>query len=515
MRLLVLCPALLSLLAVHAQPGSPDPTFGGDGTVVVDIGNGSNDQAHDVAFQTDGKAVMVGYTGTSNQDFCVVRLHPDGTLDNSFGGDGKVTTEVNGVSDRARSVAIQADGRIVVAGHVVAGGGYDIALVRYHPDGTLDNGFSADGKLTIDVDGDDLALSVVVQPDGRILAAGRSESTDHERFTLVRLLEDGTPDPAFGNGGIAQAAFLPEDDATGWDIALQPDGKVVMVGHASDGTYQQFAMARFNADGTLDADFGSGGTATFGLGIADDIARAVALQLDGGIVVTGYTSDGINEQYLAIRLLANGILDPSFGSTGSVALPVTGHDTPHGVVVQPDGRIVLAGYSHTGIQRVFSSVRLNVDGSPDNTYDSDGMLLLPVGSVEDRCFNLTLAPNGRLAMVGYSDGSNSTDFALAMVLSGLSMGVEDPGTHAVVMTASPNPVIDRTTLILDLPRAMHLDARLLDAQGRAVRSICERCPFPAGQNRMPLDLTGLAAGPYTAVVLATSEPVAVLRLFKR
>jgi uncharacterized delta-60 repeat protein len=509
MRALSILPVLLPLCAAIAQPGSPDTGFNGDGIVKIDINGGSNDLAQDVIFQSDGKAVIAGFTGLTNQDFCLIRLLPDGSLDNSFGGDGKVTTEVNGASDRARAVTVQPDGKIIAAGHTHVGATDDIAVLRYNPDGALDNGFGINGRVIVDVDGDDRALSVVLQGDGKILAAGHSESDEHERFTLLRLLADGTPDPDFGTAGIAQAAFLPEDDATGWDAALQPDGKIVMVGHASDGTYQQFAMARFNTNGSLDAGFGTGGTVTVDLGSADDIAHSVAVQGDGKIVVAGYSSNGINEHYLAMRLLSDGTLDPAFGSGGTVETSVSGYDTPHGVVVQPDGRIVLAGYSHNGMQRVFSSVRLLEDGSLDATYDGDGKVLLPIGTVEDKCFNLALAPNGSLAMVGYSDGSNSADYTLVMVLSGLNMGVLDTGAGRSVLFAYPNPVGEQVTLAFDLPKALILDARLLDEQGRELRRWAESHVFHAGTNHLEMDMSGLPGGHYTAVLRAGEATVSV------
>lgn len=509
MRPVLLLPTLLLLHTVAAQPGVPDSAFNGNGIVVTDISSGSNDLAQDVTFQSDGKAVIAGFTGLTNQDFCLIRLLPDGSLDNSFGGDGKVTTEVNGASDRARAVTVQPDGKIIAAGHTHVGATDDIAVVRYNPDGALDNGFGINGRVIVDVDGDDRALSVVLQGDGKILAAGHSESDEHERFTLLRLLADGTPDPDFGTAGIAQAAFLPEDDATGWDAALQPDGKIVMVGHASDGTYQQFAMARFNTNGSLDAGFGTGGTVTVDLGSADDIAHSVAVQGDGKIVVAGYSSNGINEHYLAVRLLSDGTLDPAFGSGGTVETSVSGYDTPHGVVVQPDGRIVLAGYSHNGMQRVFSSVRLLEDGSLDATYDGDGKVLLPIGTVEDKCFNLALAPNGSLAMVGYSDGSNSADYTLVMVLSGLNMGVLDTGAGRSVLFAYPNPVGEQVTLAFDLPKALILDARLLDEQGRELRRWAESHVFHAGANHLEMDMSGLPGGHYTAVLRAGETTLSV------
>lgn len=508
--LMATCPFL-----AMGQPGMPDTQFNGNGIVSVNFGPGSIDVAWDVAFQSDGKAVIAGLTGQGNQDFAVVRLNPDGSMDNTFGGGGKTTTEVAGANDRGRAVAIQADGKIVVVGHARLGGSDDFAVVRYLADGTLDNTFDGDGRAVTDIDGEDRALAVAIQPDGKIMACGISDNSTNVRFRLFRYNGDGSPDLGFGGGtGTAVAAFLPEDNATAWDLALQPDGKIVVAGYANNGTYNDVAVARFNNDGSLDSGFGSGGLVVVPVASADDLGHAVELQPDGKIVVAGYAQDDQGEEhFIGVRLLPDGTLDNGFDGDGVVSIQALSYGQAYGVVVQPDGFLVLAGHSHNGTQRVFSSVRCSATGTLDPDYDGDGMMSLPVGTYGE-CYGATLAPDGGIALVGYAEGNNSSDFALVKVLSGLNLGVVDPRSDAQVALIHPNPVVDRTRLSFDLLRTAPFDLVLVDEQGRTVRTYFTGRLFPAGNNQVEMDLAGLPSGAYTLVLNGGSTSRSV-RLVKQ
>lgn len=483
---------------LNAQTGTPDGTFNGNGILTVDINPGSNDIAWNMAFQPDGKAVVAGGVGVTNKDFALVRINPDGSLDAGFGGDGKVTTDLGSMDDNARAVAVQADGKIVAVGHVKIGNNKDFALVRYNPDGSLDNSFGGDGIVTKDLYEDDLALGMTIQPDGKILACGSSDDGIGARFSVARFNTDGSPDLGFGGGtGHAFAYFPPENNATAWNLALQPDGMIVLAGYANDGTYQDMAVARFDADGVLDPAFDGDGMVTIPIGPAHDIAHAIALQADGKIVLAGYAEDGLGgEQFAAARLNPDGSLDLGFDADGIALISIEGHDQAHGLVVQPDGLIVLGGYAHTGVQRVFASARLGADGVLDPTYDGDGRMSMPVGTQDDRCYGLALAPNGNIGMVGYSDGNNAADFAVVMLLSGLNLGLGNPAAPGNSLLIYPDPAGERATLGFTFAEAARSDCSLRDAQGRMVRTFFRSRSFPAGKHQVELDLSGLAPGAY-------------------
>src|SRR5262245_31161308 len=254
--------ALVLILAqlIWAAAGSLDPTFGSGGRALTDFSSGSTDDALAIAIQpSDGKIVVVGMSDANDNgdfDFAVSRYNTDGTLDTSFGTGGIVLTDfADGSDDEAFGVAIQpADGKIVVVGL----SDFSIAVARYSPDGTLDASFGKDhtGKVTTNftADSTDLAVAVSIQPaDGKIIVAGRTDANFTDQFALVRYNPDGTPDKSFNSDGkIIVPWFSPNssDDATA--VAIPSDGKIVVVGTTTDANgSNQLALVRYRPTGTL------------------------------------------------------------------------------------------------------------------------------------------------------------------------------------------------------------------------------------------------------------------------
>ena len=306
-------------LVRYNADGSLDTTFGGgDGIVTTPIGAGSEDGTS-VAVQSDGKILVAGFSdnGTDN-DFAVVRYNADGSLDASFGGgDGIVTTSVGLSHDQASGMQILSDGKILVSGTTVTSGNSDFALVQYNADGTLDTSFGGGDGIVVTAasSGTDQALSLAVQSDGKILVGGYSAVGGSWDFTVVRYNADGTLDTSFSGDGIATAALGAFTDK-GTSLVLQADGKVIIVGHVFNGTNYDIGLARFNTDGTLDVSFGGGdGTVTMAVGSGDDYAYDVKVQADGKIVVSGSTYNGSNDDLLLVRFNPDGSLDTTFDLT--------------------------------------------------------------------------------------------------------------------------------------------------------------------------------------------------------
>jgi uncharacterized delta-60 repeat protein len=303
----------------YTRRGRLDPTFGGDGRVITDVSRG-DDQANGVAIQADGKIVVAGRSGKDNRKFALVRYNTDGTLDSTFAEDGKVTTDFTNARDQANAVAIQADGKIVAVGR---SGGADFAVARFNTDGALDATFGGDGKVTTDfTHGDDPANAVAVQPDGKIVAAGGGPK-------LARYNIDGTLDPTFGGDGkvipvlTCCPAFVSVYDAT-----LQSNGKIITAGEwfecfAAGDCEDDVVVTRYDSDGTLDTTFASGGVA---FGICGR-ANAVALQADGKIVAAGVVDCGGGDKalgdFVIERLDADGARDGTFGNRGDVLTSFT------------------------------------------------------------------------------------------------------------------------------------------------------------------------------------------------
>jgi len=351
-------------LSRYNQDGTLDQTFGSGGKQTTDF-FGQLDVAYAVAIQTDGKIVLVGLTYSSTDpatvDFALARYNADGSLDQGFGSGGKQTTDFFGGVDAAYAIAIQGDGRLVVAGYALHTSDYstgDFALARYNPDGTLDQSFGSGGKQTTDFFGNlDSVSGLTIQPDGKIVAAGyarNSADTSTDDFALARYNQDGALDQTFGSGGKQTTDFFGHEDAAE-GVTLQADGKILLAGqtyHGDDNSTSDFALARYNPDGTLDQGFASGGRQTTDFFGALDSAYAIAVQSDGKIALVGtarHTSDPSTSDFALARYNQDGSLDQSFGSAGKQTSDFFGNlDGADGVAIQPDGKIVLAGIAlHT------------------------------------------------------------------------------------------------------------------------------------------------------------------------
>ena len=221
---------LIPALCAGQQAGDLDSSFSNDGKQNTDLGINYDDWGYSAAIQADGKILVAGYSAIgSNSDFALVRYNTDGSLDASFNGDGIQTTAIGSGDDEGSSVAIQADGKIVVAGRSFTGSNYDFAIVRYNSDGSLDNSFSGDGKQTTAIgSGRDQGSSVAIQADGKIVVAGYSYNGTNFDFALVRYNSDGSLDISF-NGDGKQTTPIGSDDICS-SVAIQADGKIVLVG---------------------------------------------------------------------------------------------------------------------------------------------------------------------------------------------------------------------------------------------------------------------------------------------
>ncbi len=304
-------------LARYNSDGSFDTSFGTGGQVVTDFGS---TVPFGMLIQPDGKIVLTGGAG-NGASFAVARFNTDGSFDTSFGTDGKVTTDFSGSTYVAGyGVAGTPDGKIVVAGikeFVGSGFDYDFAVARYNDDGSLDTSFGAGGKVTTDfASTDDIPYTVAVQADGKIVLAGITDPGNAANFGLVRYNVDGSLDASFGTGGKVSTDFGANLEP-GNGVTIQADGKIIVAGFTVVGpSNADFALARYNSDGSLDASFGTGGKVTTGFGSNSEVAIAVVMQPDGKIVVTGSTASGIagtGADFATVRYNGDGSLDTSFG----------------------------------------------------------------------------------------------------------------------------------------------------------------------------------------------------------
>jgi len=383
--------------------GMVDPSFGTNGRVRTQIGGFSF--ARDVALQADGKAVVVGFANDGVQKFAVARYNTNGSLDSSFGNGGIVTTRIeNAIRNDAFGVAIQSDGKIVAAGESYNGVDYDIALARYHLDGSLDTSFDGDGIVVTDLGLREVGRALAMQSDGKIVVAGndygdgRSASSD---VLLVRYNSNGSLDGSFDGDGIALLDVGAQDEAT--SMALRNDGKILVAGNRTFSVDQrQFFVARFNTTGVVDPSFGDNGSVVthFGLGpYADDMT----LQSDGKIVVVGLNGGQSNQIVAIARYTPQGELDTTFGDgDGKITSPLGfAFSGARGVVVQRDGKIVVAGTTSTTTED-FLVARFNSDGSVDTLFGDNGSAAVDFSGTHDRSNTVALQDDGRIVIAGVS-----------------------------------------------------------------------------------------------------------------
>ena len=398
-----------------AFPGAPDATFGsGFGTVITPIGSGT-DVAYSLALQPDGMIVVAGACSNgTDYDFCLARYLANGALDTNFNGTGKVITAIGNGNDGAYSIALQPEGKIVVAGSCLNGNTYDFCLARYLASGTLDVNFNGTGKVITAIgSGNAAAYSVALQSDGKIVVAGRCSNGTNTDFCLARYLASGALDMSLNSTGTVITTIGSGNDVAR-GVALQPDGKIVVAGYCSNGTTYDFCLARYLASGTLDVSFNGSGTVITPIGVGDDYAISLALQPDGKIIVAGVCSNGANSDFCLARYLANGTFDTSFNSTGKVITPIgSSDDYGYSVALQPDGKIVVAGYCVSGANLDFCLARYLANGTLDASFGSTGKVITAIGSSTDVANSAALQPDGKIVVAGYCSNGSNDDFCLA------------------------------------------------------------------------------------------------------
>ena len=434
-------------------PGDHDPAF----TKVTSLAIGAgDDHLYASAVQPDGKILLAGgclNSGGSYFDLCVARLKSDGSLDANFTGPGGLATgkfslpfaDAPPGDNWVAAIALQPDGKILLAGSCPNGLNVDFCIARLNSNGSLDTTFGGPsglngGQFLLPVgNASDFATTVALQPDGKIVISGECFGQFKDDFCVVRLNPNGSLDTTFvgpnGNGnGKALLSIGGLYDAAN-AVVVQPDGKLVLAGVCGRaGNVNEFCAARLNADGSLDLSFvGPAGTGSgqfaFAVGGAGDTLTSMLLQPDGNIVLTGLCN-GATTDFCAARLLAaNGAFDSSFvGPAGNgnskFLVPIgTATDNASGAALQADGKILLAGKCFVSPFFQFCAARLNGDGSLDSSFDGpsgtgNGKTLLSMGSGNNLGASVLVQPDGKIVVAGYCSNGLDDDFCVARLNGG-------------------------------------------------------------------------------------------------
>lgn len=427
----------------QAAGGDIDPTFGSGGKVITDF-FGLEDEGAALVIQPDGKIVAGGtaFTVTFPPEtmFALARYNPDGSPDPTFGSGGRVTTAfvdpISGNSGRVQALALQPDGKIVAAGTAFPSGGFPgthIALARYNPNGTLDPTFGSGGKVTTHFDFGgfqeiDRAFAVAIQPDGKIVTAGErviAVEIDFSDIELVRYNPDGSLDTTFGDGGqVITHINFSGNLAVARGLVIQPDGRLVAAGYfantlAKEAPFSDFALVRYNPDGSLDPTFGDGGHVLTDFSGNNDLATSVILQPDGKIVASGAASDSSSAPAFGIaRYHTNGSLDPGFGAGGKTLSSLGGLNVASAAsALQADGKLILAGpffgfpfFPNIG----FVIARFNSNGSLDPGFGAGGRVVTEFPGIGSYAAAVAIQADSKVVAAGTTFNADfQGDFALA------------------------------------------------------------------------------------------------------
>ncbi len=491
------------------QPGMLDSAFADGGKTTLNFGSG-DDYGQSVVVQEDGKLVVAGYATIGSQfHFALARYLPDGRPDSTFSSDGRQSTSFGTGDHRAYAVALQPDGKIVVAGYATVNNEFDFAVARYKTDGSLDASFSGDGKTTTNVGGFfDKAYALLIQPDGKIVLGGVYGQNTNSDFALVRYLPNGQLDPTFGNSGIATLSVGNSYDEL-HGLALQDDGKIVGAGFTDNGTDYDFAVARFTTNGQPDLGFNGTGKQSTDIGLGD-YGQAVGLQAGGAIIVLGYTATtALDYDFALVRYLADGTPDPAFGTMGLAGTVVTSispsFDAGYALALQADGKILAGGYTPGAGHPDFALLTYLHDGTLDETFGVNGVAKTDFSGGTDQIAALAIDGNNNTVAVGRSNNGSDFDFAVARYFSVLLVGTGDITSSGSPLSLAPNPVNGRTVLHYDLEKEQLVSLYLYDFSGKLMQSFFVGEEREAGPQQEVLNLgKNIPAGRYLLVLSSAS-----------
>ena len=393
---------------VAIPSGSLDLTFGGgDGKVTTPTTN----QGRSVVVQPDGKIIVGGIGDSTTTGFTLARYNPDGSIDTTFGGgDGVVGETFPGGSGTGEHVLLRPDGKIVLVGLAATATSPGIGVMRFNADGSLDTTFDGDGRVIRFTGPIGFVEEAALQADGKIVVVATHSTTSND-FAVARFNADGTVDATFGGGdGLVTTDFGSLGNDVARAVAIDASGKIVVAGVANG---NDWGLARYNTDGTPDTTFGGGGLVMTDFGSSAEAANGLVLQPDGKIVVVGVA--GFPRGVSVARYNVDGSPDTSFSGDGRASAEIGEGVEPTAVALQADGKIVVAGSIQPGNQDFeFLLTRFTADGSLDAAFGAGGAVVTDFAGFNDFGSDVAVQADGKIVVAGTSIPDNANfDFAVA------------------------------------------------------------------------------------------------------
>lgn len=424
-------------LLLQAQSGTLDLSFNGNGISVSNYTN-QNNSADAMAIQADGKIVVAGATGTStNAEMGVTRFNTDGSIDTTFGENGKVHISTSFIKSFVMDMTIQADGKIVLAGYQWNNTTGDFVMVRLNEDGSFDNSFGTNGIAIIDGGKTEVAESILPLENGKFLIGGYI----NDQFGIARVNSDGSLDTSFGADGWVETNVSVL--SYGNTLSINSDGRILFTGSVigTDNTWQ-VGVAAYDENGNIDSSFGDGGIKTFHFGTDNDFSASSIQLNDGKILIGGhswYETQPLRYEIAIAKLNADGSFDTSYGTNGISKFRWVADNENYftDMVLQNDGKLVVTGRTVTPVDLDLALARLNADGQLDSSFGTAGITITDIDLSVDTANNILLQTDGKIVVSGDTVPEGELTQIFAARYTNELMGTQDFTTTEVSLY--PNP----------------------------------------------------------------------------
>lgn len=494
-RYLILVLVLFVSNVSFSQFGTLDNTFGTVGKVITTF-EGFDASVQSVLVQPDKKIVAGGNVSkNAKSQFSLARYKNDGSLDVTFGNLGLVIA-VYPEQMVLSAIVLQSDGKIIAGGNLY-NPTFSIShfvLLRFDSNGVLDGTFGTDGRVVTNFsDKLDRMTSLIVQSDDKIIASGAtSDDISYSDFAMARYNSDGSEDLGFGNNGRTVTSLRVWD--FGYAITLQDDNKIIVSGATSNefnpdfGFNYDFAVLKYDKYGVLDSTFGSGGSITIGVPEANEKALCVKVAPDGKINIAG-EHHILKYSIMLVQILNNGDLDTSFGTNGVVTTDLS-NQFLESVAIQPDGKILATEYNSTGgcCGAEIKLIRLLANGNFDATFGTDGIVTTDFSNENSQANSIVIQEDGKIVIGGISGNQIQSNYGLARFNSELQLSNPMNQLVSNAFLVYPNPVNNTVNLDFNFGESGKVSVDLFDINGVLVAKLLSRTAFQSGFNSQTLQI---------------------------